>query len=201
MSPLPISRSALDRLGERLAASDQISDDDFTLLQQVLDAYQVALVEAQQRLSAMGFAPTIRVKTTGVLIDKLRREESMKLKGVQDIAGARIVVDGTRAEQDAIARQIAEAFLDGARPPRTKDRRAEPIAGTARCTSSSRSRTSRSRFRYGPVGRTSGHRSSSRLGTSGDAGFDTARNLPTLTGLSSRRVNSADVTSGTGSKR
>ena len=129
MSPLPISRSALDKLGERLAASDNIADADYDLLAHVLDAYAAALGETQQRLQVLGYEPTTRVKTTTVLIEKLRREGSMKLKGVQDIAGARIVHWGTRDQQDEIARRIVREFADGARPPKTKDRRAEPVAG------------------------------------------------------------------------
>lgn len=129
MSPLPISRSALDRLGERLAASEEISDADYDLLLQVLTAYQAALVETQDRLTSLGYAPTTRVKTTGVLIDKLRREHGMKLKGIGDIAGARIVADCDRREQDEIVRRIVAEFSDGAREPKVKDRRVAPIAG------------------------------------------------------------------------
>jgi ppGpp synthetase/RelA/SpoT-type nucleotidyltranferase len=53
----------------------------------------------------------------------------MKLKGVQDIAGARIVADCTRAEQDAIVARIVAEFADADRPPKVKDRRVEPSAG------------------------------------------------------------------------
>lgn len=129
MSPLPISRSALDRLGERLAASDEVDDADLDLLRDVLNAYQAALAEVQDRLVALGYAPTTRTKTTGVLIEKLRRETGMKLKGVQDIAGARIVADCDRSEQNEIVRRIVAEFADEARPPKVKDRRAEPSAG------------------------------------------------------------------------
>jgi hypothetical protein len=129
VSPLPISRSALDRLGERLAASDDITDDDYALLLQVLTAYQAALGETRERLVALGYAPTTRTKTTGVLIEKLRRETGMKLKGVQDIAGARIVADCSRAEQDEIVRRVVAEFSGGGREPKVRDRRAEPSAG------------------------------------------------------------------------
>lgn len=129
MSPLPISRSALDRLGERLIASDEIDDADYEVLLRVLTAYQIALNEAQERLAGLGYAPTTRVKTTGVLIDKLRREGAMKLKGVQDIAGARIVADCDRAEQDVIVQRIVDEFADGSREPRVIDRRKTPSAG------------------------------------------------------------------------
>jgi hypothetical protein len=53
----------------------------------------------------------------------------MKLKGVQDVAGARIVVDGDRIEQDEIVEQVVAAFRDGARPPMIRDRRAAPSSG------------------------------------------------------------------------
>ena len=129
MSPLPISRSALDRLGERLAASDDITDADYDLLLQVLTAYQAALGETQERLVRLGYAPTTRTKTTSVLIEKLRRETGMKLKGVQDIAGARIVADCSRDEQDDIVRRIVAEFADSSRPPRIVDRRVTPSAG------------------------------------------------------------------------
>ena len=129
MSPLPISRSALDRLGERLAAADRISDEDYALLLEVLTAYQDALDEARARLVTLGYEPTTRVKTTSVLIEKLQREHWMKLKGVQDIAGARIVADCDRPEQDAIVARIVEEFANAARPPKVKDRRADPSAG------------------------------------------------------------------------
>lgn len=129
MSPPPISRSALDRLGERLASAEHISDDDYALLKDVLTAYQEALLEVRRRLAALGYEPTTRVKTTTVLIEKLRREQGMKLKGVQDIAGARIVADCDRREQDEIVARIVDEFRDESRPPKVKDRRAEPSAG------------------------------------------------------------------------
>ncbi len=90
-----MSRTQLDKLGERLAAAAQPSDEDLDLLLDVLSAYQAALSEVQERLGAAGYKPTSRTKTTSVLIEKLRREHS-SLKSVQDIAGARIVVDGDR---------------------------------------------------------------------------------------------------------
>src|SRR4051812_11922482 len=127
MSPLPMSRSAMDKLGKRLAADSVPSDADLDLLLEVLTAYQAALDETQQRLRALGYSPTSRTKTTGVLIDKLRREHS-SLKSVQDIAGTRIICED-RDEQDEIVAAVKTCFSDGARPPKIKDRRAEPSHG------------------------------------------------------------------------
>ena len=127
--PLPpsISRTGLDKLGKRLAGSDRVSDEDLDLLLEVLSAYQTALGETQDRLRALGHSPTSRTKTTGVLIEKLRREHS-SLKSVQDIAGTRIICDD-RDEQDEIVAGIVREFADGTRPPKVKDRRAEPSHG------------------------------------------------------------------------
>lgn len=128
VSTLPISRNQLDKLGDRLAADGGPSDSDLGLLLDVLSAYQAALREVQVRLGHLGYQPTTRVKTTAVLIDKLRREHS-RLSSVQDIAGARIVSDCDRTEQDEIVRAVVAIFGDGTRPPRVKDRRQEPSSG------------------------------------------------------------------------
>ena len=123
-----MSRSKLDKLGERLAAAGIPTDEDLALLLEVLSAYQAALAEVQQRLRELGYRPTTRTKTTGVLIEKLRRERS-SLKSVQDIAGARIVSDCDRSEQDDIVSAVVETFSDGTRAPKVKDRRALPSSG------------------------------------------------------------------------
>lgn len=78
-----MSRTSVDKLGKRLAAEDVVSDADLDLLLDLLTAYQGALDETQHRLAALGHHPTSRTKTTGVLIEKLKREHS-SLKSVQD---------------------------------------------------------------------------------------------------------------------
>jgi hypothetical protein len=127
--PLPISRTQLDLLGKRLAAADVVSDEDYSLLQSVLVVYDEALAYVLSRLEGLGFAATGRLKTTGTLIDKLRREHGMGLKGVHDVAGARIVVNGSRLDQDDVAESIMQAFRGGSRPPVPVDRRARPSSG------------------------------------------------------------------------
>lgn len=124
---MPMSRTAVDRLGKRLAASTEASDEDLDQLLEVLSAYQDALDEAQARLVLLGYHPTSRIKTTSVLIEKLRREHS-GLKSVQDIAGTRLICDD-RDEQDQITAAVVDAFADGAREPKVKDRRQEPSHG------------------------------------------------------------------------
>src|SRR5262249_55384741 len=75
------------------------------------------------RLRSRGYAVTGRLKTAGTLIDKLRREQGMKLKGVQDVAGARIVVRGTREGQDDAVADVVSTFSYSDKPPRVRDRR------------------------------------------------------------------------------
>lgn len=122
-----MSRTAVDKLGKRLAATDTAADEDLDMLLELLSAYQEALDVTQARLRALGYQPTSRTKTTGVLIDKLRREHS-GLKSVQDIAGTRIICED-RDEQDEIVAEVVRAFADGAREPKVKDRRVEPTHG------------------------------------------------------------------------
>ncbi len=122
-----MSRSAVDRLGKRLATEGEIDDADYELLIEVLTAYQQALQETQERLHRLGYSPTSRTKTTSVLVDKLRREHS-SLKSVQDIAGTRIIC-ADRDEQNDIVQSVVTCFADGGREPKVKDRRDEPSHG------------------------------------------------------------------------
>jgi hypothetical protein len=55
--PLPISRSALDRLGQRLAVAQEISDEDYLLLERVLNSYDEAMGRVQSRLTAFRMSP------------------------------------------------------------------------------------------------------------------------------------------------
>jgi ppGpp synthetase/RelA/SpoT-type nucleotidyltranferase len=130
--PLPdgVSRSQMDNLGTRLVAHpNDISDRDYDLLERVLGNYQHALDLAQVRLQGLGIRATGRVKSTSTLVEKLVRQEGMKMKGIRDIAGARIVVDKGRLEQDRVADEVVAAFLNEPRAPRVIDRRATPSAG------------------------------------------------------------------------
>lgn len=125
--PLPVSKSALDRLGVRLAAGDSVSEEDLVGLAQVVDAYQDVLNGVKRRLSGLGFSATTRMKTTGTLVDKLRRE-SARLSQVQDLAGARIVVPD-RITQDEATDKIRAAFEAAGCPCKIIDRRGRPSHG------------------------------------------------------------------------
>lgn len=120
---MTLSRSAIDKLGKRLAASDDLSQEDAELLGQLLEAHAAALAVAEERLRAIGLATTVRVKTRGTLVDKVRR--GTRLSSMDDVAGARIVADVTWSEQDRIVDRISGAFPGG----KLVDRRAKPTHG------------------------------------------------------------------------
>ncbi len=115
--PLSISGRQLNKLGERLASPEPITDRDYAMLGQVAQDYQAVLDKVEEKLQDLGYQATTRVKTTGTLIDKLRRSPHLKLKVIHDVAGARIVIDGDRAEQDQVADRIVETFAHCPRAP------------------------------------------------------------------------------------
>jgi ppGpp synthetase/RelA/SpoT-type nucleotidyltranferase len=135
---LPCSRSALDKLGERLCA-EQVAEDDMDLLSDILVCYDECLARAEVRIRQVvdGFASdegesvalTTRVKTTGTIREKLKREHGMGLKGMRDIAGVRVSGQFTRRRQDRLRDLLMREFAGGTRPPREIDRRANPSFG------------------------------------------------------------------------
>lgn len=127
--PLPISGNQLNKLGKRLALPGPISDSDYGLLAQVAQHYQIVLDIVEAKLSRLGFQATTRVKTTGTLVDKLRRTPQLPLRSIHDVAGARIVIDGGRWEQDRATEAIMETFGDCPKAPELIDRRERPSHG------------------------------------------------------------------------
>lgn len=126
--PLPVSKSELNRLGQRLIASDRISEADLAELALVLNAYQQALEQVKIRLRGLGFSATDRVKTTGTLIDKLRRSHGMQLSRMQDLAGARITVEDLAA-QDEVVETIRSSWEAEGSTCKVVDRRERPSFG------------------------------------------------------------------------
>ncbi|MHB1570601.1 MAG: RelA/SpoT domain-containing protein [Solirubrobacteraceae bacterium] len=128
--PRPLSKSALERLGRRLVASDPPRRADIEQLHVLLAAYGPVLSSAVDRVSEeVGLIPSSRVKTTSTIMEKLRRNGGHTLSSIHDLAGMRLVVPGGRAAQDQMAERIRGVFMDGVRAPRTIDRRLEPVQG------------------------------------------------------------------------
>ncbi len=119
-----LSNRQLDEFGDRLRVSDPTAED-LELLGQVRSLYAGPLAEVTRVLVDLGLEPGGRLKTTGTLIDKLRRIPGMQLSRIQDVAGVRIVAEMTREEQDGLVERITARFDDC----KVKDRRAEPSYG------------------------------------------------------------------------
>jgi hypothetical protein len=92
VSDRPSSLAQFVKLGKRLAQPGDPSSADLVLLQEWLLAYDAPLTYVTQRLSQHGLQPVHRIKTTPVLIEKLRRSPGIAITHIRDIAGARLVV-------------------------------------------------------------------------------------------------------------
>jgi len=123
MTKNPLSKTQIDRLGDRLKGGSH-EEIDLRLLEDYRrsfgDAYQevIRIVREQDR------SPTGRpAKSTRSVVDKLKRE-SIRLSQIQDIAGCRIVVTDV-IEQEQVVETLAAAFPGAS----VRDRRQEPSFG------------------------------------------------------------------------
>jgi ppGpp synthetase/RelA/SpoT-type nucleotidyltranferase len=130
--PLPMAKNQVRKLGERLRKSDVPAAADLQLLYRLLEAYQESMELVADRLRVeLGVRPSRRLKTTGTIIDKVKRSDCAHLANIQDLAGVRVVLETLdRREQDRVCRQVEEMFTaDGTAPPRVIDRRVQPMHG------------------------------------------------------------------------
>ncbi|MDI4635297.1 hypothetical protein J7U46_19700 [Pelomonas sp. V22] len=120
-----LSKSQLDRLGERLRRAEGIEPADLMLLDEYRQSFALASESVVGRIRmSLGIEPTVRpAKSTQAIIDKLRREKS-RLSRIQDIAGCRILVDSI-VDQDRLLGSLRSMFpsVD------LKDRRQTPSHG------------------------------------------------------------------------
>lgn len=119
------TKSALDRLGNRLRKTATPSPEDVAAYLQYRDEFTDALREVEEQLASLvpGSRASGRRKTLDTVVAKLKRQKT-RLSTMQDIAGCRIVVPDL-VEQDAAVREIQAAF-DALR---TDDLRETPHAG------------------------------------------------------------------------
>jgi putative GTP pyrophosphokinase len=106
-----ISRTQIDRLGDRLRKGN-ISDDDLRLLdlyrRSFSEAYEIVVGKIREELV---LEPTGRpAKSTTSISDKLRRE-SIRLTQIQDIAGCRLIVMGI-VNQESVVQSLKNLFED-----------------------------------------------------------------------------------------
>jgi ppGpp synthetase/RelA/SpoT-type nucleotidyltranferase len=131
----PISRNQLKKLTQRLRDGTETPEDLHALAdvrlyyRQVLErahAVVASLCADTQHVEPM--AP--RVKTLKTTMEKLHRQPELhSLAQIRDLAGLRVVVHGTRLDQDDVVAQIGAALADDGRPPKQIDRRADPRSG------------------------------------------------------------------------
>ncbi|WP_051223506.1 hypothetical protein [Conexibacter woesei] len=126
----PLSTAQLERLGKRLIATTPPSDADLQVLHELLKARSELLEEAIWRVKdELALDLTSRVKNTGTILEKLRRQGGWTLGTMQDVAGMRIVGDFDRRGQDVVVDDLVRVFLGAERAPKVIDRRAEPMHG------------------------------------------------------------------------
>jgi ppGpp synthetase/RelA/SpoT-type nucleotidyltranferase len=119
-----MSKSSVDRLGDRLRAGT-LSNDEL----EELSAYRATFGPAYRTVfdtvrSELSLVPTGRpAKSTTAIVEKLRRE-SIRLSQIQDIAGLRIVVPRL-SDQDRITESVCALFERA----EVVDRRAKPSHG------------------------------------------------------------------------
>jgi hypothetical protein len=123
--PDPLSHSEVLALSERLREAATPSDEDIELLGHVLIRFNRAMGEVADQLRALGLSPTTRLKTSGTIVDKLKRQPHLHLGNIRDLAGARVVFPMSLSDQDEVAKRIA-ALWGGIQ---VIDRRAQPSFG------------------------------------------------------------------------
>lgn len=128
---LPLTKSAMEALGKRLVKRSPPASEDFKSLQELLLSFDEPLAIAVDLVrERLGYEPTFRIKTTGVILDKLHRQDGSILKSMQDLAGMRIVSDCNRHQQDRIVNKLMQLFAEFGPPsPKLVDRRTNPSHG------------------------------------------------------------------------
>lgn len=129
-SPRPrLTTSQLKRLGRSLR-HESLSEQELDLLQQFREEHFGLLerVQLAVRTAVPDARATSRLKTVQTIVDKLRREQSMALNRMRDIAGLRIVDEMDRAQQDVLVSEIRDA-LRALGDVKVIDRRKSPSHG------------------------------------------------------------------------
>ena len=99
---MSLGKTQIDRLGDRLKEASA-SDADFQLLDDFRASFDEAYLAVIQSIRGRGELRGARIKTRSSIVEKLRREKSMKLSRMQDVAGCRIVVSNIAQQELFIA--------------------------------------------------------------------------------------------------
>jgi ppGpp synthetase/RelA/SpoT-type nucleotidyltranferase len=101
------SSAQADRLGDRVRES-VLRDEDIIEFDSFRRLFEPALLKVEEALRHLALPPTSRLKTTGAIVDKLRRDRT-RLSTLQDIAGTRVVKSMSLTERNALVEQIVQA--------------------------------------------------------------------------------------------
>ncbi|USQ83706.1 hypothetical protein NFX46_07830 [Streptomyces phaeoluteigriseus] len=136
---MPMSNSAVQKLGKRLELPGAVSEEDLTLLEDLLVDCNELLTTARGVIDELcdlvewPLGVTHRLKTTDTLIQKLQRAKargsSTNLARIQDIAGIRVSGPITLTEQDQLTSMVVERFESQGHTCSLKDRREDPMVG------------------------------------------------------------------------
>ena len=118
------TKTQIDRLGERLKGGLH-TEGDLRLLDDYRRSFREANEAVIRAISEIGEFPTVRrAKSTPSIVGKLRREKSMHLSQMQDIAGCRVVVANI-VDQEQFVASLRTAFPEAS----VIDRRDKPSYG------------------------------------------------------------------------
>ena len=107
MCKMPVSKTQIDRLGDRLKGGPH-TESDLRLLDDYRRSFGEAYEAVVQTIRQRGEFPTGRLaKSTLSIVEKLRRE-SLRLSQMQDIAGCRVVVGNVVAQEQFVASLITD---------------------------------------------------------------------------------------------
>ena len=124
--PATLTTSQINRLGRRIRHAAVLDSGDLDLLQSLRSMNAEAMIEVQESLHReLEVRPTSRLKTVGTIVDKVKREPSMSLSRMQDIAGLRVVEEIDRVAQEEMAKRVQEMYPGSKRT----DRREMPSHG------------------------------------------------------------------------
>lgn len=125
-----LSGNQIRNLGIRLRDVIPPHDEDLELyLDMCVERYQGPRDRVVETIQDLDLSVVTRFKTSRTLIEKLQRTPGITLGYINDVAGARVVIDGGRAEQDEIVAQLVERLHSTGSRTRVVDRRADPSHG------------------------------------------------------------------------
>ena len=121
---MPLTKSQIQRLGERLGHIEPPDPADLELLDEFEQSFEAALHHVVRLIRGLGLDPTTRLKTRRSIVAKIRRQHT-SLSRMQDIAGCRIVLEDVMKQEEVLDR-LRDLPWDGLE---VDDRRLRPSHG------------------------------------------------------------------------